>query len=260
MRRFKLILLLLLVSSSTFAQKLWVYSVNGVAEKKEGSEWIALQRTDKLSTSDYIRTGKTSSLAILDRSSNKLYSLQSESPVTVKMVIDSQQKNPSLAKEFVSYLWKSVNGKGQSEAKSAGVVYRDGSNASMIANSLTKYKVAVTLLNAETGEELGDVIKIGQRALIKIINYADIPLFVNVIDVDADGNMAACIPVTDQSYLPQLMVPANAEVLLSSFPIEFSHPAGIDTLIPLAWHEPYNVDSVIEKITNVSGYKIRIVE
>lgn len=260
MRRLKLISILLLVSCSAFAQKLWVYSINGIAEKKEGTAWIALQRTDKLSASDLIRTGETSSLTILDRLNNKLYSFQGKAPASVKFIIESQQKNPSLAKEFISYLWKSVNGKVPTEIKSTGVVYRDGDNASLIAQNLTKYKVDVTLLSAETGDELGDVVKIGQRALFKITNHADVPLFVNVVDVDSAGNMAACIPIITLSILPLLMVPANSEVVLNSFPVEFSRPVGTDILIPIAWHEPFYVDSVIEKITNMSGYKVMIIE
>ena len=107
--------------------------------------------------------------------------------------------------------------------------------------------------DVESGKEVGDVVKIGQRALFKVRNHADIPLFVNVIDVDAAGNMAECIPVPDQSYMPLLMVPANSEVVLIDFPVEFSHPAGVDTLIPLAWHEPYDVKVVIENIKTISG-------
>lgn len=253
MMRLKLVALLFLISCSAFAQKLWVYSITGSAEKKEGSSWISLQHSDILSGNDSIRTGKTSSMTILDRSNNKLYSFQGETPISVKDVISSQQKNPSLAKEFISYLWKSANGKLPKEAKSAGVVYRDGGNANLIANSLTKYKVDIELLDVESGKEVGDVVKIGQRALFKVRNHADIPLFVNVIDVDAAGNMAECIPVPDQSYMPLLMVPANSEVVLIDFPVEFSHPAGVDTLIPLAWHEPYDVKVVIENIKTISG-------
>lgn len=187
-----------------------------------------------------------------------MYSFQGETPATVKLIIESQQKNPSLSKEFISYLWKSINGKGSSDIKSAGVVYRDRDNASIVAQNLTKYKVDIVLLSAETGDELGDVVKIGQRAIFKITNFADIPLFINVIDVDSAGNMAPCIPITDQSFLPQLMVPANSEVVLNSFPIEFSHPEGIDTLIPIAWPDPYSVESVANHIKNVQGHIIRV--
>ena len=258
--RLKLLVLFFLIGSNAFAQKLWVYSVTGSAEKKDDSSWVSLQRSDILSLNDAIRTDRTSSLTILDRSNNKLYSFQSETPMSVKDVISSQQKNPSLAKEFISYLWKSVNGKTQEGAKRAGVVYRDRDNANLIASSLTKYKVDIKLLDSESGNEIGNVVKIGQRALFKVRNYANIPLFVNVIDMDAAGNMAECIPVPDESYMPLLMVPANSEVILNNFPVEFSHPAGVDTLIPLAWHEPYDVKVVIENIENISGNQIMIVE
>ena len=90
MKRLIVIISTLILCVSLKAQY-YVYEINGEVFVK-GTEWTSAYKTMQVQPSDLIRTNDYSSVVILDRNQNKLYSLQSTSPASLKTLIQGQKR------------------------------------------------------------------------------------------------------------------------------------------------------------------------
>lgn len=261
MKRFLFSLILLpLLAFSGHSQNLWVYSFNGIVEVWSSSTWKPVELYQKLSPADSIKFGGNSSISILDRKNDKVYAIQKPGINSVNDLIKEagirSKKQPNTV---ISYLWDSLTGKnnGAEYRSSAGVVYRDNdvsyAIASAATNATSTLPVDFTLIDRETGYSIGEMAFVGNSALIRVNNHSAIDLFVNIIDVDAHGNITPCIPVTSAQIMMQLLIPANSEVLLNSFPIVFAEPRGEDKLILVASPEWFDVDVVVSAMRSGQG-------
>ena len=253
-------LILVLVHLTAYPQNLWVYSFNGGIEIRSASGWKPAELYQRLSPSDSIRFGINASISILDRKNDKLYAIQKNHVASVEELLNEVSRHTNKQpKSVVSYLWQSLTGKntGNEFRSSAGVVYRnDDVNyalASAVASSTSTFPVDFTLLDRETGCSVNETATVGNSALIQVNNHSAQDLFINVIDVDANGNMVPCIPVTSAQIMTQLFIPANSEVLLDSFPIVFTEPRGEDTLILVASPELFDAGVVVNALKTGKG-------
>lgn len=252
MKRIVLLMLALSVSFSANAQNLWVYSTNGKVEVFSGGNWSVPVPYQKLNPADSIRTSNGASVSLLDRQHDMLFSVQDQGSHSVESLVrNAQTKSKKQSKELISYLWNSLRGDNNVGAfyRPAGVVYRDDDVNSTIAAAVssmtTNLPVEFDLLVEETGCLIGEMAKIGNTAVVRVRNHSPFDLFVNIIDVDANGNMAACFPINTAQQMSQLLIPSGSEVVLDSFPIIFSEPRGEDNLILVASPEWFNIDAVV---------------
>lgn len=259
-RLFISLLSLCLLSFTAQAQHLWVYSFNGNVQIRSAAEWKPVELYQKLSPEDSIRFGDNASLSILDRKNDKIYALQKPGTNSVASLIkEASLRSKKQSKSVISYLWNSLRGRNSAEKyrSSAGVVYRDDdvnfALATAVTNSVSALPVDFTLIDPETGSPIEGTAQVGNTAIIRVGNHSSMDLFVNVIDVDAYGNMAPCIPVTSAQIMTQLLIPAYSEVLLDSFPIVFAEPRGEDTLILVACPEWFDIDKVVSALQNSNG-------
>lgn len=258
-------LFLTILSFHLQAQNLWVCAFNGSVDVCSDSGWKAVENYQKIYPTDSVRFKSGSSLSILDRKNDKIYAVQRAGVHLVASIVDEEglrckKQSPGL----MSYLWNSLRGKTDAAPfrSSAGVVYRDENIdlaiAGAVLNSTSTLPIGFTLINKESGNPVEDIANVGDIALFRVENHSAMDLFVNVIDVDSNGNFAPCIPVTSAQIMTQLLIPANSDVLLESFPIMFSEPRGEDHLILVASPEWFDIDAVINAVRTRKGTSDKI--
>lgn len=251
------LLVSLQINSQAQKQSLWLYSVNGEVEVFSSSGWSKAVMYQSLSKKDSLRFGAYASASILDRDNDKLYAVQGKSAESVgDLLQEAEKRSKKQTKGFVAFLWESLRGMNDSNAFriSAGVVYRNDdvtlALASAVAGATSSLPVDFAIIDSESGNTVDDAVSIGQTAVFKVNNYSSMDLYVNILDIDAEGNIAPCIPVSSTQTMSQLLIPANSSVILSSFPIVFTGPKGIDKLILVASPEWFDVEALVNAVQN----------
>lgn len=239
------------------AQNLWVYASNGSVEVFSEGAWCVAEPYKHLAPTDSVRFGVGSSITILDHKNDRLYAIQKEGSHQVDTIVqEAKARSKKQPKGVISYLWDSLRGKNSADEyrNPAGVVYRDDDINAAIANAViamtSSLPVEFELMDEENGSVVGEVAPAGNIAIVKVKNHSLLDLFVNVIDIDANGMITACIPVDSAWKMAQLFIPAGSEVLLNSFPIVFTEPKGVDELILVASPEWFDIDAVVANMKN----------
>jgi hypothetical protein len=252
MKRFSLLFFSLFLIASAQAQDIWVYSTNGSVEKLEHSAWSPIRSFEKIKLSDSLRMEDGASLTLLDRKNDKLYAIQAVGTHSIKDMIDGVRANAKKHPPGVmSYLWDVLRGKNDADEyrHAAGVVYRDGDNSRRIAGAIkgfiSQIPISYELIDENTLSQIGESVEIGQKAFFKVSNQSKNDVFVNFIAIDSEGNVSACIPVSLAQQITQLLIPAGSVVVLDKFPIRFSEPKGLDTILLIASTDVFDVQSVV---------------
>jgi hypothetical protein len=100
-----------------------------------------------------------------------------------------------------------------------------------------------------------DAVKVDGQAIFRIKNNSDVPLYVNILDVNEAGEKFVCLPIDDATTMSHLLIPANCTIDLAAHPVEFTEPKGVDNLILIATEVPYDlrqVKSYLDKNDNSS--------
>ena len=253
------------------AQDLYVYSVIGKVEIQKDGSWSQLQKRMKLSADDVIKVDENSALSILDRKAEKVYSIGKSDAKKVSAVIDNVKGNQkSATSQFMAHASKSLfnGGSDKISHEAAGCTYRGdiiendiaktilaeqkGDKLAAINNANTDYAVTFEVIERATGKIAAPNVKLGDQAFFRIKNNSDKMLYVNVIDIDANGNLFDCLPIDEAHTLSHLMIPANSTVDLKEFPIEFAEPKGTDCMVLIAMEEPYDL-RLVNKMLQTKG-------
>lgn len=257
MRRLLLTGLLLFLSVLyAAAQDLWLYSVNGHVEVRSlACDWKdAGSGISALSLTDSLRIGDNSSVTILDSSAEKVYALQAAGENEVRNLVNvARKRNEKSSKGLISFLWNSFRGDDSADnhRRSAGVVYRDDDINSAIAASILEGKGALNvslMLIDNNGDSIDHHVTVGELAYLKVSNNTGQSLFVNLFDIDADGQIVNCTPTSSSQEMAKLLIPPYSEVILNTFPIVFGYPLGTDRLVLVAYQKVFDADRVIECI------------
>lgn len=263
MMKTKLLLLLACVSVCTQA-KLYVYDINGSAERQQNKEWIALYKTVELQENDVIRTTRYSSFVILDDSRKKLYTVQSVEPIMVKTVINSDENHVSLLKEAFAGIFRSmskdnnigvehyqqrggVSYRGDNEDRAVAMTLTNmcGSSLQSISNTQSGYPFTLRLINLST-DSYTDRVTIGTVLIAEIENRSNKALYVNLLDIDTNGNKTILFPMDEEQNMLHLVVPAYSTVRYAKYPIVIYEPAGIDHIVAIAYDKPYDIQHVLD--------------
>ena len=251
---FVILLSLLAFSQYAHAQGLLAYSVNGEVEIRTSASsfWRRLTPIQELNLSDSLRFGAKSSVTVLDRSKEKVYALQSTTSGSVASLLNASDKRGNKKRGgLVSYLWNSFRGDNSADnlRNAAGVVYRDngieGSLAHAVLAGTNTGQIELRLYDMESGLPIKDEASIGQVAVVNVVNNSRNDFFVNLVDKDASGHYYPCFPAVDAQQLMQLYIPAQSNVLLTSFPIVFGEPRGKEQLILIAAADWFDVELVV---------------
>lgn len=260
MRKSFITFVLLCIAITISAQHLYVLNINGKAELKKNGKWVPLIKAQPLYDNNVIRTSKFGSVTILDTDRDKEYAVQSESGATVQALLSTQKFSVKrFAKEIVEVLSNIFTYSNDNERKNyettGGVTYRSDNADEAIASWLKKnlnenlevgnsaYSVSLQVMDPFTYQVIREI-KVGDHADLMVMNDSDIPLYVNVVDVDSEGQWSVVIPKDETEMMVTLLIPPHASVILP-YPVHFFEPKGIDHLILLAYPMPFNLQRVI---------------
>lgn len=260
MRKLFLLFALSCFAVSLSAQHLFVLEINGTAEIKQKEKWVALVKAQALRDDDLIRTSKYGSLMILDKERGKEYAVQSTDGAKVQDLLVTQKSSVKrFAKEVVEVISDILFNKKDKESAAfqttGGVTYRSDNADEMIASWLknnlnvrlevggSAYPISLHVIDPFTYQTIHEV-KVGDHAELMVMNDSDIPLYMNVIDVDSEGQMSVVIPKNEAEMMTTMLIPPHASVILP-YPISFFEPKGVDHLILLAYPMPFNLQRVI---------------
>ena len=260
MRKLFVTFVLLCFAVSLSAQHLFVMEINGTAEISKKGKWMSLVKAQALYDDDIIRTSKHGYITILDNEREKVYSIQNETGAQVQSLIASQKFSVKhFAREVVevisNILFQPKDKSTDNYQTTGGVTYRSDNADEIIAawlkNNLdNNFEIKnssydFTLQAVDTYQNLPiKEIKAGEYANLLVSNNNDIPLYVNVIDIDGNLEWTAVIPKDEVEMMSSLLIPPHASVILP-YPIQFFEPVGTDQLILLAYPMPFNVQRII---------------
>lgn len=245
------------------AQDMYVYSVIGQAEKQVNGEWQLLQKRDKLSGSDIVRVSDNSALSVLDRTAEKLYSFSQTNSKKLSELIANYKGKQNYSANFVAHASKSLfnGGSDRISNDAAGCTYRgdiiendiakaliykaQGVSFNDFNNAKTDYAISFDILDRNTLQPVEGSIKANSQAIVRIKNKSDMALYVNILDFDQTSNeKAVCLPIDDATTLSHLLIPAHCTIDLTTFPIGFYEPKGLNNLVLVAAEVPYDLRQV----------------
>ncbi|MBO7608008.1 MAG: hypothetical protein J6T28_10390 [Paludibacteraceae bacterium] len=275
MKKSFLIALLSMLVSFVCAQDIYVYSVIGKAEKQANGKWVALQKRDPLQLTDMIRVDNNSALSFIDRKAEKIYSISQNNGQKVSELIANYKSKQSYASNFVSHASKSLfnGGSDRISHEAAGCTYRgdiiendiakailakhNGSPLGSMNNAKTDYAISFSILDRRTKAELEGVVALDSQAVFRIKNSSDTPLYVNILDINKNGEKYDCLPIDDATTMSHLLIPGNCTIDLTTYPVEFSEPVGIDNLILIATEVPYDLRQVMKYFDKADASKVQ---
>mgnify|MGYP003513602908 CR=1 FL=1 len=258
---------MLIMAVATYAGNLFVYSVTGSVERKAGNAWQTLTKRAELQESDVVRVKDGASLSIIDKSAQKIYATGAVDGKSVGTIIKEQGSASSASTQFVAHAVKSLfngNGTDNISHSAAGCTYRGdraprlnrhaesaksilakkNSEAQFnVSNEKSDFGVSFDLVDPKTGE-IVVAAKAGREVYFRVKNNSSKILYVNVIDVASNGEMAECLPIDDAQTLSHLLIPANCVIDLEDYPIELTYPLGTDNLVLVASEVPYDLRQV----------------
>ena len=253
MRKILIILTAIILCSNAKAQY-YVNEINGEAFVK-GTSWNPAYKTMSVQLSDYIRTDKYSSIVILDRNSDRLYTFQSTTPETLNTLIHEQKSSShSLLKEvsqaLFSALFKTNNKSMEAYNNTSGVTYRNEDDDLHIAQALNascsnSNKVTFRFIDPVTGQAVTQG-KVGGLTIVEITNNTQSGLYINIADFDSEGNVAPIFPTDENNTMTHLYMPAYSVVRLENYPIEFYYPCGTDKMVLVGYVKPFNMMNVLQ--------------
>lgn len=260
MRRLIFIIVATLLCTNLSAQY-YVYETTGDVFIKVDDAWKQAYKTMMVQPSNLIRTERYASVVILDRGNDKLYTFQSTTPETLESLIKGQkQSSNTLLKEVSQELYVAMF-KGNDKSKdvsnyTSGVAYRDENVDSYIAQALAYSRsntdaVSLCVVDEFNGEVL-PYARIGVLGVVEITNNTSENLYVNVIDFDSEGNISPIFPMDEHHTMTHLYIPANSVIRLKDYPVEFYEPLGVDTLVLVAYHKPFDIANVVRMLQSAT--------
>ena len=262
MKRIFLTAIISTLFSMLFAQDLYVYNVIGQAEKRENGNWVSLQKRNQLKMDDVVRVADNSALSIIDRKAEKIYSIPQTNSKKIAELIANYKGKQNYAANFVSHASKSLfnGGSDRISNDAAGCTYRgdiiendiakallyksQGKAITEFNNASTDYQISFEILDRKNKNALGSEIVVDNQAIFRIRNSSDVALYVNILDINQLNEKYVCLPIDDATTMSHLLIPANCTIDLTSYPIEFAEPKGVDNLLLIATEVPYDLRQV----------------
>ena len=255
MKKIIWILLITIIPFVCSAQNYLVYSCTGQVEYLTDGEWKKLNRRDALKSTDEIRIGDKSAIAIIDKKTEKVYSYGQSGIVRVKAIAaKSSSAVGRYTRQALSALTSSQTDK---ISYDANVVYRDLSSDLLLYTALSDslfqsaYKVQFQLIDEKTGQELESPV-VGTSFYFSITNNDQQPLFVNILAIDAEKEAYDCLPIDEGMTMSHALIPAGCTVDLSGYPLILSEPVGRQDFILLAFDRPFDLRQIIRHLKNGS--------
>ena len=286
MNRLLLTLFLALSILPIQAQSYTVYSVIGNAKLMQGMKELPLKPKKQLNAKNRLKIEAESAITLLDEKNSKMYSFSAEGSYTVEqLVAKASNRARVVPKQYMSYLVKQLFSKDSDKMlhpstymQVTATSYRSASTDSMLLSRITQalpfteglsaeeqicspdneltgdLNVRFELISCDTGYAINGNVEGNTGSYVRIHNDTESSLYVNVLDIDSNGNKYLVLPVDSAATCAHLLVPAMSTVSFKSEPFIFSGDSSKETFFLVATEEPVDFSILMSPIRG-SGRK-----
>jgi len=292
--RHLLAMLLLLVpaisTSAATTKEYVVYNVVGKAFLVEGKKQTELHASVRLKPSSFIKIEEESAVTLLDEKNSKMYSFTKKGTKTIKELINAA-KSKNLSRLYVQYLLKELTDVSNkkmvhpdSYMQVAATVFRSENNEKQFVNELfnlltamgngtdcvenllvdetsslsTDLDVNFDLVSCTTGNVISKEVAGDCACYVRVKNRTKNPLYVNVLNIDKDGNKYLVLPMYENLSCANLFVPADCTVSFSNEPFIFPEGPSDETFVLFASEEPVNFSVLMSPIKREGEGKMNV--
>jgi hypothetical protein len=279
-----LIILMLTIGLCAQAASYVVYSVVGDVKIFDGKKNVTLTARKSVTDMSKLIIDAESAVTVLDEVHSKMYSFTTPGTNTVKQLIAKAKAPKNLSKQYLSYMVKQLFSKESKNLshpstymQATATSYRATSKDSFLLNKLeaifmkrsgnsvessliqpqnkveSDLDVRFELISCATGLPVDRNVDVATSCYIRVTNSTDDPLYVNVLDVDANGNKYLVLPVDEAATCSHLFVPGNSTVSFKAEPFEFSEPKSKETFLLIATEEPVDFSILMNPIRGNGG-------
>lgn len=279
-----LIILMLTIGLCAQAASYVVYSVVGDVKIFDGKKNVTLTARKSVTDMSKLIIDAESAVTVLDEVHSKMYSFTTPGTNTVKQLIAKAKAPKNLSKQYLSYMVKQLFSKESKNLshpstymQATATSYRATSKDSFLLNKLeaifmkrsgnsvessliqpqnkveSDLDVRFELISCATGLPIDRNVDVATSCYIRVTNSTDDPLYVNVLDVDANGNKYLVLPVDEAATCSHLFVPGNSTVSFKAEPFEFSEPKSKETFLLIATEEPVDFSILMNPIRGNGG-------
>lgn len=279
-----LIILMLTIGLCAQAASYVVYSVVGDVKVFDGKKNVTLTARKSVTDMSKLIIDAESAVTVLDEVHSKMYSFTTPGTNTVKQLIAKAKAPKNLSKQYLSYMVKQLFSKESKNLshpstymQATATSYRATSKDSFLLNKLeaifmkrsgnsvessliqpqnkveSDLDVRFELISCATGLPVDRNVDVATSCYIRVTNSTDDPLYVNVLDVDANGNKYLVLPVDEAATCSHLFVPGNSTVSFKAEPFEFSEPKSKETFLLIATEEPVDFSILMNPIRGNGG-------
>lgn len=282
-------LLALLFASAVNAQTYTIYSIIGNARIIEGKKSTPLTVRKQVDGKTRLYIGAESSVTILDEKNNRMFSFSAEGLSSVGDLIEkAKNKAKTISKQYMSYLVKQLFSDESQRMihpdtymQVTATSYRSATNDSMLIHRIAQnlpqtgglsieqqlcetdnlltsdLDVKFELVSCDTGFEIKDIVEKNTGSFVRVHNNTDEILYVNVLDIDEEGNKYLVLPVDEAATCAHLLVPPMSTVAFKSEPFIFSENPMKETFILVATPEPVDFSILMSPIQGGSGKSMK---
>ena len=245
-----LTIFILLLSVVLQAQTYTVYSVIGTSCIVEGKKQMPLQPRKLVNNETRLMVGHESAVTLLDEKGNRMFSFSKEGTYSVAEVVKNKSKAKSITKQYMSYLLKQLFADGSQKMahpdmymQVTAASYRAATIDSLllcrVAQGLpSDMNVSFDLMDCDSDALLNGKVKAGTSCYVRVHNHTDEPLYVNVLNTDANGQKYLVLPVDEVAACAHLLVPSMSTVAFREDPFVFTDEGASETFLLVATREP----------------------
>lgn len=264
------------------AQKYVVYSVVGKAYIQEGKTLTPLSARKYVTPTTKLKISSESAVTIIDENKQKMLSFTREGVNTVGSLVSmSSKRTKNLTKQYMGYLVKQLFSSSKKMVhpdtymQVTGTSYRAASKDSLMAARLIEilnegtaakgsaeqqlfnsenaiasdFDVSLELVDVETGLPLANSAKRNTPCYVRVKNNTEETLYVNILNIDKDGNKYLILPMDEEATCSNLLVPANSTVGFKSEPFITPDMPSHDAFVLVATEEPVNFSIMMNPLT-----------
>ncbi len=221
-------------------------------------------------------------MTIIDENKQKMLSFTREGVNTVGSLVSmSSKRTRNLTKQYMGYLVKQLFSSSKKMVhpdtymQVTGTSYRAASKDSLMAARLIEilnegtaakgsaeqqlfnsenaiasdFDVSLELVDIETGLPLANSAKRNTPCYVRVKNNTEETLYVNILNIDKDGNKYLILPMDEEATCSNLLVPANSTVGFKSEPFITPDMPSHDAFVLVATEEPVNFSIMMNPLT-----------
>lgn len=262
------------------AQSYVVYSVVGSAKMQNGKQMVPLRPRKMVTTQTKIQIEEESAVTIIDEKNSKMYLFTTKGVNTIGQLISfSQTRSQNLSKQYMSYIVSQMFSSGSQKMihpdtymQTTATAYRSTNSDSLLVNKmaellsgdplhsmesrlidpkaplLTDYDVQFDLIDCDTGMPVTDNVSAGTSCYVRLSNRTSEVLYMNVLDIDDQGNKFLVLPIDEALTCAHLLVPPSGTVSFKADPFIFGDTPSTETFILIATPDPVDFSIVMSPL------------